>query len=79
MRHAGDPNELLEVAGDELRPIVRDDPRTFLAVHRPCSCRKAASDGAAPPFARYCLLALNVKSAVADLPDATVTFCVCAP
>src|SRR5215469_5202003 len=24
--HARDPNELLEVLGDELRPIVRDDP-----------------------------------------------------
>src|SRR5215472_9237406 len=26
MRHARDPNELLEVLGDELRPVVRDDP-----------------------------------------------------
>ena len=27
MRHARDSNELLEVASDELRPVVRDDPR----------------------------------------------------
>ena len=27
MRHAGQPDELLEVLGDELRPVVRDDPR----------------------------------------------------
>ena len=25
MRHAADPDELLEVLGDELRPVVRDD------------------------------------------------------
>jgi HEAT repeat protein len=25
--HAADPDELLEILGDELRPIVRDDPR----------------------------------------------------
>src|SRR4029453_2284473 len=27
VRHATDPDELLEVLGDELRPVVRDDPR----------------------------------------------------
>src|SRR5262249_58237365 len=27
VRHATDPDELLEVPGDELRPVVRDDPR----------------------------------------------------
>src|SRR2546426_4737780 len=27
MRHARDSNELFEVASDELRPVVRDDPR----------------------------------------------------
>src|SRR6202161_1645270 len=27
MRHARDANELFEVASDELRPVVRDDPR----------------------------------------------------
>src|ERR1700675_2350911 len=32
MRHAGDPNELLEVACDELRPVVRDDTRLCLRV-----------------------------------------------
>ena len=26
VRHAGDSNELLEVLGDELRPVVGDDP-----------------------------------------------------
>src|SRR4051794_18776587 len=26
VRHARDPNELFEVLGDELRPVVRDDP-----------------------------------------------------
>ena len=26
MRHAADPDELLEVLGDELRPVVRNDP-----------------------------------------------------
>lgn len=26
MSHAADPDELLEVPGDELRPVVRDDP-----------------------------------------------------
>jgi len=27
MRHSGDPDELLEVASDELRPVVGDDSR----------------------------------------------------
>ena len=27
MRHAADPDELLEVLGDELRAVVGDDPR----------------------------------------------------
>ena len=27
MRHAADTNELLEIAGDELRAVVGDDPR----------------------------------------------------
>jgi len=27
MRHAGNAHELFEVAGDELRPIVRDESR----------------------------------------------------
>ena len=26
MSHSADPDELLEVLGDELRPVVRDDP-----------------------------------------------------
>jgi hypothetical protein len=26
VRHAADPDELLEVLGDELRPVVRNDP-----------------------------------------------------
>jgi hypothetical protein len=26
VRHARDPNELLEILGDELRPVVRADP-----------------------------------------------------
>src|SRR5260370_22046714 len=26
MSHSADPDELLEVPGDELRPVVRDDP-----------------------------------------------------
>src|SRR5260370_6306427 len=32
MGHAGDSNELLEVACDELRPIVGDDPRLHVRV-----------------------------------------------
>src|SRR5664279_1213540 len=32
MRHAGDSNKLLEVACDELRPVVRDDTRLCLWV-----------------------------------------------
>src|ERR1700758_5332696 len=32
MRHAGDSDELSEVASDELRPVVRDDPRLCLRV-----------------------------------------------
>ena len=27
MRHAADADELFEVLGDKLRPVVRDDPR----------------------------------------------------
>jgi hypothetical protein len=30
MRHPREPDELLEVSGDELRPIIRDDPRPRL-------------------------------------------------
>ena len=30
MSHSADPDELLEVLGDELRPVVRDDPGTCL-------------------------------------------------
>ena len=26
MSHSADPDELLEILGDELRPVVRDDP-----------------------------------------------------
>ena len=32
MGHAQDPNELLEVLGDELRPVVGDDPWLRLRV-----------------------------------------------
>ena len=32
VRHARDANELLEVLGDELRPVVGDDPRPRLRV-----------------------------------------------
>ena len=32
MRHIGDSNELLEVASDELRPVIRDDARLCLRV-----------------------------------------------
>ena len=37
MRHSGDPYELLEVLGDELRTIVRDDPgrRVWALLLRP--------------------------------------------
>lgn len=27
MGHSGDPNEFLEIFSNELRPVVRDDPR----------------------------------------------------
>src|SRR5215471_9906258 len=27
MSHSADPDELLEILGEELRPVVRDDPR----------------------------------------------------
>jgi hypothetical protein len=35
MRHARDADELLEVPGDELRPLVEDDPRLGLRVLLP--------------------------------------------
>ena len=36
MRHAADPDELLEVLGDELRPVVRNDPGVH--VGKPLAC-----------------------------------------
>src|SRR5512133_260824 len=32
MGHAADPDELLEIPGDELRAVVRDDPRPGVGV-----------------------------------------------
>ncbi len=32
MSHSADPNKLLEVLGDELRPVVRDDPRPLVGI-----------------------------------------------
>src|SRR5438874_2362700 len=37
MRHSRDTNEFLEVPGDELRPVVGDDPWTRLPVFLPGS------------------------------------------
>src|SRR4051812_29888715 len=32
MSHSADPDELLEVLGDELRPVIRDDPGALVGV-----------------------------------------------
>lgn len=32
MRHTGEPDEFLEILGDELRAVVRDDPRPGFGV-----------------------------------------------
>src|SRR3954447_1029256 len=32
MSHPADPDELLEILGDELRPVVRDDPRPRVGI-----------------------------------------------
>jgi hypothetical protein len=32
MGHTADPDELFEVSGDELRPVVRDDPRPRVGI-----------------------------------------------
>src|SRR6516162_4454616 len=41
MSHSADPNELLEVLGDELRPVIRDDPgpRVGISLARPLDDR----------------------------------------
>src|SRR6266511_4327580 len=36
MSHSTDPDELLEILGDELRPVVRDDPRARIGKSFPC-------------------------------------------
>src|SRR6478609_7495876 len=54
MSHSADPDELLEVLGDELRPVVRDDPgpRVGIPLARPLNDR----------------LDLGLGQALADLP-----------
>src|ERR1700761_4203340 len=36
MSHSADPEELLEVLGDELRPVVRDDPGPRVGIPLAC-------------------------------------------
>jgi hypothetical protein len=36
MRHATEPDELLEILGNELRAVVRDDPRLYIRVSLSC-------------------------------------------
>jgi hypothetical protein len=43
--HAGEPNELLEVLGDELRAVVRDDARSFVGIGRAPRSRMAPRPG----------------------------------
>src|SRR5262249_32002490 len=54
VRHATDPDELLEVPGDELRPVVRDDPR------------RDAREALAGPL--HDLLDVHLGHRLADLP-----------
>lgn len=41
MNHTADPDEILEIPGDELRPVVRDDPgpRVGISLARPLDDR----------------------------------------
>src|SRR5512135_119102 len=54
MSHTADPDELLEILGDELRPVVRDDPgpRVWIPLARPLDDR----------------LDIGLGHALADLP-----------
>src|SRR5256886_6393684 len=54
MSHSADPDELLEVLGDELRPVVRDDPGPRVGMTLACPLNDR--------------LDLGLGHALADLP-----------